>query len=605
MSFDCSWIHHDGSAQYVENLAPQPGDLVGIWVRVPRAVNVDRVWVRTIHDGEPVIRKATASRETATDIWWRAELPIHNSRTHYRFGFAGGSVGYGWLNAAGFFDHDVPDAYDFAISTAALPPQWSSSSVVYQIYPDRFASSGRTYEIPEWAVPRTWDMRPEGRSNNTSREYFGGDLWGVADKLDYLQELGINVLYFTPFFPAGSTHRYDASSFDTVDPLLGGDEAFIHLSAQAHKRGMKVVGDITLNHSGVTHEWFQDAMEGHPVHSTFYTFNPSFEFGYACWLGVRSLPKFNYESAALRERLISGSHSTIRTWLREPFNLDGWRVDVANMTGRQGDLDVTAEVAKLTRDSMAAEGDDKILIAEHFHDAGPDLDGDGWHGTMNYSAFMKPVWTWLVEGFPHEYLGIPIDVPSISAKQMAATIREFSARMPWRSYNSSWSLLCSHDTARIRSVVGSDARQNVAVGLLCTLPGTPMIFAGDELAAEGLWGEDSRTPHPWEKESEWNRTVLDWYKTVISLRRTENVLAEGGLRWIHAGTDAVAYLRETKDSALLIVGSRNATSEVSVNLPNLGYSRADVVATTMNNAPQGALGALPIDSASFTVWRLS
>ena len=498
MTIDCNWIHHDGSAQYVENSAPLPGDEVSIRVRVPRALTPERVWVRTIHDGEPKMVVAQIVEENDHEVWWQAQLPILNARSHYRWGFSGGNVGYGWLTAAGWVEHDVTDAFDFAISTAPLPPAWASTAVVYQIYPDRFASSGARYELPEWAVPREWDQHPEGRSKNTPHEYFGGDLPGVATHLDHLEKLGANVVYFTPFFPAGSTHRYDASTFRHVDPLLGGDEGLIELVNAAHARGMRVMGDITLNHSGVTHEWFVAASEGHPVYSTYYTFNPSYPYGYASWLGVRSLPKFNYESEALKQELISDHNSVIRMWLRQPFNLDGWRVDVANMTGRQGAMERNDEAAELTRLAMAEEGDDKLLIAEHFHDAGPDLDGHGWHGAMNYSAFMKPVWNWLVhESFAHEFLGTPTNVPQISADQMVRTIRSFSSRMPWRSYLTSWSLLGSHDTARIRSVVGQE-RHHVAAGLLMTLPGTPMIFAGDEVGlaeradADGESGDDVR-----------------------------------------------------------------------------------------------------------------
>ena len=245
MTLDCNSIHHDGSAQFVDNLSPRPGEDVRIRVRVPRALTPERVWVRTIHDGEPKMVVAEVELETAHEVWWCADLPILNSRSHYRWGFSGGNVGYGWLTAAGWVDHDVTDAFDFAISTAPMPPEWSKTAVVYQIYPDRFASSGATYELPDWAVAREWDLRPEGRSPNSPREYFGGDLPGVTSKLSHLEELGANVVYFTPFFPAGSTHRYDASTFRSVDPLLGGDEGLIELVDAAHERGMRVMGDIT------------------------------------------------------------------------------------------------------------------------------------------------------------------------------------------------------------------------------------------------------------------------------------------------------------------------------------------------------------------------
>lgn len=557
-------IHHDGSALYVDSAAPELGDVVTLRLRVPSELHPQHVLVRTVADGEPKVLTAAVERVDGTDAWWRAELPMRNPLMHYRWLISGGDVEYHWLTAAGLFDHDVSDAYDFSIAAFPANPEWAHYGVVYQIFPDRFASSGRSYNLPDWAVPRTWDRHPEGRGPNTSIEYFGGDLWGVIDKLDYLEQLGVTVLYFTPFYPAGSIHRYDASTFDSVDPLLGGNEALIALTKAAHARGIKVFGDLTLNHSGNHHEWFVSAQRGDEATRDFYTFNPALEHGYECWFGIKTLPKFNYQSQKLRDRLISGPHSVMRKWLQSPFNLDGWRIDVANMTGRQGAVELNHEVARLARQVVMEEGDDKVLLAEHFHDAGPDMPGDGWQGAMNYGAFMKPVWAWLrADAFDGSWLGLPTEVPQMTGLQMVETMRSFSARMPWRSWIASWTILSSHDTARIRSVVGSRERQLAAAVLLHSMPGVPMIFAGDELGAEGLWGEDSRTTHPWESQTDWDHDLLEQYRTLMRLRGTSNALAIGGLRWVHIGDDAVVYLRETADERFLIAVTRCAVAQLS------------------------------------------
>lgn len=566
-------IHHDGSALYVSNAAPELGDSVTLRLRVPRELAPDHVVLRTVTDGEPRIVKAVAGAIDGADQWWTAELPIRNPLMHYRWMLFGGNAGYVWLNAAGVFDHDISDSHDFRISAFPANPAWAHHTVVYQIFPDRFASSGRSYALPEWAVPRSWDQHPEGRSKNTPKEYFGGDLWGVIEKLDYLQDLGVTTLYFTPIFPAGSTHRYDASTFDEVDPLLGGNEALIALTEAAHKRGMRVFGDLTLNHSGDTHEWFVAAQRGDEATRDFYTFNAALEHGYESWLGVKSLPKLNYRSHRLIERLISGPHSVVRKWLQPPFNLDGWRIDVANMTGRQGEVELNHEIARVTRQAVADEGDDKVLVAEHFHDAGPDLPGDGWQAAMNYSAFMKPVWAWLrADSFTGDWLGIPTAIPQITGRQMVDTVRSFSARMPWRSWVASWTILSSHDTARIRTVVGSRERHAAAAIMLVTTPGVPMIFAGDELGAEGRWGEDARTPHPWHTESEWDHEFLSQYKALIRLRSTSNALAVGGMRWVHIEDDAVVYLRETADERCLIAVARNQVASLSIDAAAFGIT---------------------------------
>ena len=163
----------------------------------------------------------------------------------------------------------MADADDFVLTTDPGGPEWHLGSVVYEIFPDRFAASGSAVSDPAWAVRRNWDEPPTGRGKETRFELYGGDLGGIEARLDHVEKLGANVLYLTPFFPAGSTHRYDASSFEHVDPLLGGDEALGSLVRAAHARGMRMVGDLTLNHSGAGHEWFASERD-------FYYFDESF-----------------------------------------------------------------------------------------------------------------------------------------------------------------------------------------------------------------------------------------------------------------------------------------------------------------------------------------
>ena len=594
MNKHLSGVHHDGSANFVSNDAPRIGETITLTLRTKKSLGVERVTLRAVHDGEPVTIAAEKSESTATDDYWRAELLIRNIRQHYRWLVIGGTLEYGWLNAAGFYHRDVTDAFDFAVTAYERTPDWLHTSVAYQIFPDRFATSGKIKEVPEYLVPRNWNDLPEGRSKNTGIEYFGGDLWGIADKLDYLEKLGVNIVYMTPIFPARTTHRYDASSFDEIDPLLGGNDALIHLVNEAHKRSMKVIGDITLNHCGNSHEWFTEAQFGHPTYSQFFTFNPSLPHGYECWLGHKHLPKFDYRSSELRDLLISGPHSILRKWLRPPFNLDGWRVDVANMSGRQADIDLTHEIARLARVAISEEGDNKILIAEHFHDAGSDLPGDGWHGTMNYAAFLRPVLSWLVgRDFQEFTLNNPIPMPRTTAYEMVDAIEEFSARMPWRSRLSSWTLLCSHDTARVRSIVGNMPHHIAALGLLIGLPGTPMVFMGDELGATGLWGESARTTMPWDSDLESNET-LKQYHELLKLRRNETTLATGGLEWLSIQDDAVLFERRLNEESIKIAVAR-AKTEIDIS----GYAVNEVLYGSAGRSQD----TLIFEDAGIMIWR--
>ena len=194
---------------------------------------------------------------------------------------------------------------------------------------------------------------------------YGGDLDGIARRLDHIAALGANTVYLTPFFPARSNHRYDASAFDRVDPLLGGDAALARLAAAVHGRGWRLLGDLTTNHTGDGHPWFTDRARD------FYYFRPG--GGYESWLGYPSLPKLNWGSAELRRRFTDGDPALARRAVR----LDGWRVDVANMTGRRGADDWTHEVAALLRRAVARGSPGRAADRR----ARPRRDRPTWTGT--------------------------------------------------------------------------------------------------------------------------------------------------------------------------------------------------------------------------------
>jgi alpha-glucosidase len=597
------YVHHDGSEIYVSNLAPAVGEQVTVRLRVPRGLSVDKVLLRVPVDAEPEVHEATLAQEGA-DSWWSASFTMHADRGSYRWLLVGGDVGYRWVTAAGMADHEVTDATDFQLAVYERAPEWWRSTVAYQIFPDRFAKSAHSHEVPDWAVPRDWQTHPEGRSPNTAVEYYGGDLWGIIDHLDHLVELGATMLYTTPFFPARSTHRYDAATFAHVDPLLGGDEALIALVESAHERGLKVIGDITLNHSGDAHEWFLAAQAGDEEKRSFYYFSEDEPYGYATWLGVKSLPKFNFTSARLREELITGEQSVLRRYLRPPFQLDGWRVDVANMTARKGNYDANAEIARLTRQVIDEEGPGKILIGEHNHNAGPDLPGDGWHGNMNYTSFQRPIWAWL--GAPYSdlhWMGKGVTPPSFSGRAMIDSIRTVHASTPWKSLAASWNLLGSHDSARIRTCVGSRDRHLAAAALLFTMPGTPMVFAEDEIGAEGSWGEDSRTAFPWHAQERWDRPTLSAYQALAHLRTTSRALAEGGLRFVHIDDDQIAYLRESADERLLVAVAREP-GEIALPATILGIAQIDLLHGEVDQRMQSGQLVITFAAAGGAVWRI-
>ena len=568
--------HHDGSDLYVLERPDEAGGEAAVRVRVPP--EVETVAVRWVEDGEARAARA----EPDGDGWWTVRFPVRNPTTRYRWLLAGGELGYAWLNGLGVVAHDVPDADDFVLSLDMGGPAWHLESVVYEIFPDRFASSGLDVDAPAWAVRRAWDDLPEGRGPNTPFELFGGDLRGIEAHLDDIERLGANVVYLTPIFPAGSTHRYDSTTFDRVDPLLGGDEALESLVAAAHARGLRVISDLTTNHTGDKHEWFVAGERD------LYLFDESGD--YEAWWGFKSLPKLNWRSLELRTRI----QGVTRKWLQPPYSLDGWRVDVANMTGRTGSTDVNAEVAPTLR---AVLNEDSLLVAEHFHDYRPDF--AGWHGAMNYAGFSRPVWTWLRGELEIDYFGLPVAMPRLGAGASAATMRAFRAGVPWQFVLHSWAILDSHDTPRFRTMAGSRDRQLVGIGLQMTTPGVPMIFAGDELGLEGEWGEDARRPMPWDRPETWDTQLFEEYRRLIALRRSSDALARGGIRYAYVDDDVIAYLRETRDERLLCLASRADHPPVRVPFTSLETLYGD------DAEIDGAEAVLPADGPSFHIWRIT
>ena len=567
--------HHDGSALYVDRAAPAPGERVTVRVRVPHGHDIDQMHVRQVTDGEPEFSAARITSRTATDTWWSADVVCHNPVTSYRFIMSGPTDGYLWLNAAGLSRRDVPDVFDFRLTTFGLAPDWARHGVVYQVFPDRFAKAVDR-PAPEWAEPADWSDPVDTRRGHIGTQWYGGDLAGVQLHLHHLERLGVTTLYLTPVFPARSNHRYDAATFDAVDPVLGGDEAFASLVRAAHARGLRVLGDITTNHTGVTHDWFIAASADPAAPQRDHYFFDE-QGDYEKWLGVPSLPKLNHASPTLREELFDRPEAPVRRWLAGDSGLDGWRVDVANMTGRLRDHDVNHEVAAHMRATVVDVKPDAYLVGEHAHDHYLDASGEGWHGVMNYSGFTRPVWTWLRDkDFAPSFLGNPLMVPRLGGPDVVDTMTEFNAMVPWSTRRANFNLVGSHDTTRVRTLVGADTRQvGVALTLVMAMPGIPMITYGDEIGMEGAFAEDGRRPMPWH-ESDWDSQIFDDVQQLVAARRDSVALRDGGLRWVRVEDDTITFLREVAGESVLVHVARDAGTSLELDeedLPGIGGGR--------------------------------
>ena len=593
--------HHDGSELYVSNIAPVLGEKVTLKIRVPSGYIFEKAMLRIYHDGEPRIFEMKESKRDSTETWYQVNVEILNIQSYYRFAFIGKGK-YEWLNAKGLFDHDVHSNNDFQLVAFADNPEWIKSSVFYQIFPDRFARSGKVNIVPEWAHPRDWDLLPQGRGKYTGQELYGGDLYGVSEHLDHITNLGVNGIYFTPLFPARSNHRYDASSFEVIDPILGGDAAFQALIKTAKKKGIRILGDLTSNHCGAGHTWLAKAKKDKKSKErSYFYWDKSIKWGYIGWFGLESLPKLNFSSKALRKVMYEGKNSIVKKWISPKYGMAGWRIDVGNMTGRQGAENHHTEVMQGIRNAMAEVNPQTWLVAENGDFEASDLNGLGWQGAMNYQGFMRPFWNWINRNpeIAGGFQGLPFEMPKITGKQLVASMKEFNSSIPWRSLTASMMLLDSHDTARFRTVVMGDKKAHIAaMTMMLTYPGVPSIFAGDEIGLEGSWGEDARRTINWNDQSGWDIEFFSQVKELVRLRRSHDALINGGLRWVAVADDYLVYLRESKKQSILVFISRGPV-KATVDISSFGYL---VTKTLYGQEVKGEI--FSVDSAHSTqgVW---
>jgi alpha-glucosidase len=593
--------HHDPSERWVSNPTPDPGETVTVTVDVPRRSGVDRVLLRTMHDGEARWLDGTAE-PTTTGSRWRFELTCHNPVVNYRF-WCGGAGGARWLTGLGMLAHDPLDHHDFRLLTTGGTPRWVPETVWYQIFPDRFATSGRhDVAMPDWAIRSDWGDPILTGHDRRMHQMYGGDLDGIVDHLDHLVALGVGGVYLNPVFPARSNHRYDASSFDVVDPVLGGDDALVRLRDACTRAGLRLMTDITLNHTGDHHEWFRKAQADASSEEAAYYYFTDHPDRYEAWLGVRTLPKLDHASESMRRRFYEGADSVLGRFLRPPLAMDGWRVDVANMTGRYGMVDHNAAVRSAARRTSDAISTDRWLVGEHWFDATADSMGDGWHGVMNYAGVTRPIVSWLGQ---LSILGALMPGPGQDERDgvaVAAAMDDVRAALPWQSVIGSMALLGSHDTARWRSMARSDPMALVGLGLLMTVPGSPCFLYGDEIGMTAPDNELARSPMPWDTGS-WDHAWLATYRAWIGLRSGSPALAHGGFRWVERSPDALTFLRETASERLLVRAAR-APAVTSLPFELFGARSIDRRIGSGTAAVDGGELVLEASEPDVTVWQL-
>jgi len=485
--------------------------------------------------------------------------------------------------------------------------------VFYQIFPDRFFDGDPGNNVrpgqysyagaPSLASP--WGQPPHPAWPQSMVEFFGGDLQGIERKLDYIAGLGVDALYLNPIFTAISNHRYDVTDYFSVDPHLGGDQALVALRQATRSAGIRLVLDVVPNHCGVMHPWFQEARrDSHASTADYFTFHKHPD-DYEAWLGVRSLPKLNYRSQGLRDVMYGPGDSVFRHWLRPPFAIDGWRLDVANMLARQGADQLGLEVGSQIRQAVKAENPDAYLLGENFFDASEQLQGDLWDAAMNYSGFYRPLLHWLT-GFKITWHGRPVYRDAADPWPTRALLDSWQAHratIPWAIARQQFNLLGSHDTPRFLELLDGDlARLRLAVGLLMTYPGTPCVYYGNEI---GLVG-DTRACMPWDPAA-WDHELREFHQQLIHLRRSSPALIAGGFQELLATEDTLAFLRDAEVEQIIVVARRNPVQSaveldaVAAGLPD-GLRLHEVLSRQVAIVTHGHLH-LPPMPVGIAIWR--
>ncbi|GAB4157935.1 MAG: glycoside hydrolase family 13 protein [Cyanobacteria bacterium J069] len=436
-------------------------------------------------------------------------------------------------------------------------PEWVKHAVFYQIFPDRFARSPEAHPVFSSATLEDWDAPP------TFHGYKGGDLWGVIDQLDYLQDLGITAIYFTPVFQSASNHRYHTHDYYQVDPLLGGNVALEKLLVEAHSRGIRIMLDGVLNHASRGFFFFNDILENGTrspwvdwfrIHD--WPLSPYDEekpANYASWWGLRALPQFNHENPAVREYLMQiGEY-----WIKQ--GVDGWRLDVPNEIHAPG-------FWQEFRDRIKAINPEAYIVGEIWEDARHWLDGTQFDGVMNY-LFTAPTIAFtagdrvdlpLVEGRSYR------PYPALDAAGYAAKIRDLLDLYPWEIHLTQLNLLDSHDTARLISIAQGDRDSvKLATLLLLTFPGAPSIYYGDEVGLPGGSDPDCRRGFP--NLNHWDREVLAYHRELIALRHNHPALRTGDYCTLAAQGGLYVFSRTLgQDSLLIAVNAGTDPAEVTL-----------------------------------------
>ncbi len=562
--------------------------------------------------------------------YFEARLEYPDCGDRYHFEASCGKI-HAYYNKKGALGAPSP-FYDFTFRPQMHTPDWAKGAVFYQVFVDRFCDGDKSNNIIDgeysYLHQRAWsekDWYSYPRETDVCH-FYGGDLQGLLDKLDYLQDLGVEVLYLNPVFVSPSNHKYDVQDYDYIDPhfakivedggsvlewndednshafryitrvtshrnLEASNSFFADFTAQVHKRGMKVILDGVFNHCGSYNKWMdrERIYENQPGYapgaylSAGSPYRSYFNFrsqnwpcnrDYDGWWGYETMPKLNYEaSQQLRQEILRIGAK----WVSPPYNADGWRLDVAADLGYSREFNHS--FWREFRRTVKEANPDALILAENYSDPSEWLQGDQWDTVMNYQAFMEPL-TWFLTGIDKHSDNVRPDLLN-NFEAFSSAMEDNMSRMDYESLSCAMNELSNHDhsrfltrtngrTGRIQSLGPDAANAGVnkavmreAVIFQMTWPGAPTVYYGDEAGLCGWTDPDNRRTYPWGRE---DQQLIEFHKAMISIHRESSALRTGSLKMLCGGTGFMAYGRfDQKERYITVIN--NLQENISLNIP--------------------------------------
>ena len=617
----------DGTEGYVYPPEPKENELVTFRFRTAKD-DADRVGLVTSADTYVMEKECTQGEFD----YYTFEVRLGAEPFRYCFEVQSGTEKY-YYGRCGI-SREILEYYNFVVVPGFSTPDWAKGAVMYQIFTDRFYNGDKSndvetneyYYIGDYSRRVTnWDKYP---ANMGVREFYGGDLQGVMDKLDYLQELGVEVVYFNPLFVSPSNHKYDIQDYDYIDPHYGkivddggevlpdgvtdnsqatkykkrttglknleaSNELFIKLVEELHRRGMKVILDGVFNHCGSFNKWMdrERIYEGEkdyepgayisadsPYRSYFRFFkeepeNWPYNGNYDGWWGHDTLPKLNYEDSVKLENYILYIG---RKWVSPPYNVDGWRLDVAADLGRSNEYN--HDFWKKFRRAVKDANPNALILAEHYGDPSDWLKGDEWDTVMNYDAFMEPI-TWFLTGMEKHSDEAREELPG-NIDNFIGSMAHHMSNMLTPSLQVAMNELSNHDHSRFLTrtnhMVGrvehlgpeaaneyvNKAVMREAVVMQMTWVGAPTIYYGDEAGVCGFTDPDNRRTYPWGRE---DHELIAFHKEAIRIHKEHPALRTGSLKILSGEENVLSYARfKGNDRIVIVINNRSERTEVKV-----------------------------------------